>query len=195
MKTVVELSKDQMAFAARVGTLRTEENKNKRDIACYDSNRFNLSSEQANRLGVVVELATAKYLGLPEEVLRGERPEVWAAFVEEKDYGLYLGQPDLLGVIECRRANRTSSPIPLRRKDVEAGAIVVQGYVDYIQNPETGRVIVTPEVQFLGWSDAAADWKTGAVPGWAQGGNSRVALEKKPMASLDLDRVLAGVVL
>lgn len=195
MRTVVELSKEEMAFAAKVGTLRTQENKNRRDIADYDTNRFNLTSEQANRLGVVVELATAKYLGLPEEVLRGERPEVWAAFVEEKDYKTYLGAPDIAGVIECRRANRTSSPIPLRRKDVEAGAIVVQGYVDYIQSPETGRIIVTPEVQFLGWSDAAADWASATVPGWARGNNSRVALEKKPMASLDLDRVLGGVAL
>lgn len=193
MKTVVTLTKEEAAFAAKVGTLRTMENKNKRDIACYDSNRFNLDSEQANRLGVLVELATAKYLGLPEEVLRGERPDVWAAFVETKDYSKYLGQPDLLGVIECRRANRTSSPIPLRRKDVEAGAIVVQGYVDYIQKPN-GRIIVTPEVQFLGWSDAAADWQTATVPGWAKGGNSRVALEKKPMEALDLS-VLGGVAL
>lgn len=188
MKTVVTLTKEEMAFAAKVGTLRTNENKNRADIACYDSNRFNLTSEQANRLGVVVELATAKYLGLSEEVLRGERPDVWAAFVEEKDYGTYLGQPDLLGVIECRRANRKSSPIPLRRKDVQAGAIVVQGYVDYVQTA-TGRITVPAEVEFLGWSDARADWSTAEVPGWARGGNSRVALEKKPMSALDLSVV------
>lgn len=183
-----------MLLAAKVGTLRTEENKNKQDIACYDTNRFNLTSEQANRLGVVVELATVKLLGLPEDVQAGLRPDVWAAFVKEEDYGLYLGQPDIAGIIECRRANRRSSPIPLRRKDVEAGAIVVQGYVDYSQNAQ-GRITVSQEVEFLGWSDAAADWQTAKVPGWAHGGNSRVALEKKPMAALDVQRVLGGVTL
>lgn len=164
--------------------LRTQENKKRRDIADYKQEAFNLTSLQANCVGVVAELAVAKWLGYPEEVLHGERPDIWAAFVKEEDYGLYLGQPDIAGIIEVRRAHKRTSPIPIRKKDVRAGALLIQPYVD-INYLDNGRINCEHRVELLGWADAVEDYKTGKTPWWTDG-DARTAAVKRPMDSLDV---------
>lgn len=174
--------------------MRTVENKSRHDIADYKQEAFSLTSMQANRVGVVAEMAVVKWLGLPEEVLMNQCPEVWAGYVPSSEYHKYLGQPDILGVVEVRRAHRRSNPIPIRKKDVRAGAILVQAYVDLTWN--STKVIASNEVELLGWADAPVDWNTGDLPWWSNG-DARVAAEKKPMSALWPDEILsrAGVLL
>lgn len=195
MRTTIELTKEEVTFAGRMGMARTNENKNRRDIADYKQSAFNLTSLQANCVGVVAELAVAKWLGLPQDVLEGKRPEVWAAFVEEADYGKFLGAPDILGVIEVRRAHRRTSPIPIRKKDVRAGALLIQPYVD-INYLADGKINCERTVELLGWADAPVDYKTGNIPWWTDG-DARTAAEKKPMDTLDITALKerAGVLL
>lgn len=175
-------------FAGELGRLRTEENKGRQDIADYKQEAFNLTSMQANRVGVLAEMAVAKWLGLPEEVLMNQCPDIWAGYVPSSEYDKYLGQPDILGVIEVRRAHRRSSPIPIRRKDVRAGAILIQPYVDITWNGN--KIIADNTVELLGWADAPVDYQTGNIPWWTDG-DARVAAEKKPMSALWPDEILA----
>lgn len=193
MKHTVELSREEIILAGKYGTARTNENKNRSDIADYDTNRFNLTSLQANVVGVAAEMGVIKWLGLPDEVLQNDMPGIWAGYVPSEDYARYLGQPDILGVIEVRRAHRKQNSIPIRTKDVRCNAIIVHAYVDIEYKPN-GKIGVNPEVQLLGWADAVADWQTGTVAGYSNG-NTREALEKKPMASLELEDIMrkAGV--
>lgn len=190
---IITLSLEEMKWASAYGQARTTENEGRSDIPEYRQEAFNLTNLQSNKVAVVAEMAVVKWMGLGEEVLKNERPDIWAGFVPESQYHL-LGQPDILGVLEVRRANKKSSPIPIRSKDRRSGAIVVQAYVDY--RWANGKIIPSPDVELLGWSDAQADWATADKPWWSNG-TSRVAAEKKPMTTIGPEDIFerAGVLL
>jgi len=166
----VTITTEEKKHAARIGDLRTAENLGRSNIADYDPNRFNLTAQQANRVAVLGEIAVGKFLGYkPLEV----GPEVWAAFVESKDYGKYLGKEDWPGV-EVRRANTTASPLPIREKDRGRGIAIIQPYVHYTQAVRLGPIRVHEDVELLGWADVDVDWHEGWRPNWAKDKNTRV---------------------
>lgn len=182
---LVNFTREEMHRIAWWGTARTNENKYRSDIRDYRREAFNLTSEQANRLGVMVEYGIYKWLA-PKTGwdLEDPDPSVWAAFVEAKDYE-QLNKPDIAGVIEARRANSLSSPIPLRSKDVRDGAFVVQGFVHYMQDETSGHIRVPAQVTLLGWADAVKDYPNGEIPWWSKG-DARV-VGRRPMDTLDLE--------
>lgn len=180
--TIVTFTQEEMNRVAAWGTARTEENKNRRDIADYDKNRFNLTSEQANRLGVLVEYAVYKYLGFDPNIID---PEVWAAYVPSSQYKQHLGRPDVAGKYEARRANRRGNPIPIRSKDVRCEAIIIQGFVDYTQT-RTGGIIVPKAVELTGWADAVTDYETGLIPSWSRNADART-VEPRSMETFNME--------
>lgn len=160
----VTLSREELQQVAEWGTARTEENKYSSNIADYDTKRFNLNSEQANRLGVMVEFAVYKWLGYDPTNID---LTVWAPFVPKSEYAQHLNRPDIAGKYEVRRANRRNNPLPIRTKDVIAEAILIQGFVDYHQN---GKSISVPhKVELTGWAVATEDWHRGTIPSWSKG--------------------------
>lgn len=177
---IIKLTQDEMAFAGKIGFYRDYENKQRRNIADYDTKRFNLTSLQAHRLGVMCEVAVGKHLGL--DMLK-QPNEVWTGFVVSEHYEFNKG-PDILGKYEVRRANVRTSPIPLRKKDLEYNAIVVQVYVNYTQSAD--GIMVPSECELLGWSDSAADWKEAQTPSWSKNGQARVVHNKRDMSALEV---------
>lgn len=191
----IMMTDEEMAWASAYGQARTTENQHRQDRKEYNPDNFNLSNLQSNKVAVLAEMAVVKWMGLPEEVLRNERTDIWAGFVPESQYHL-LKQPDILGTLEVRRANKKSSPIPIFRKDVEAEAIIMHAYVDYEQTND--KIVPLKEVRLLGWADAKADWQTGEFPHWERTGRTaRVASEKKPMCNIGPEDIYkrAGVLL
>lgn len=190
---IITLNEQEMQWASAYGQARTSENAQRRDIEEYRQEAFTLTSLQNNKLAVCVEMAFVKWMGLPEEVLRNERPDIWAGFVREEDYSKYLGQPDILGVLECRKVNSKSNPVVLRPKDKRAGAIVASGFISYRQSGQ--RIIPSNEVHLMGWADSVADWETAEKPWWGKTSGSRVAAERKPMETLKQEDIFerAGV--
>lgn len=178
---IITLNQQEMQWASAYGQARTSENVNRSDINEYRQEAFTLTSLQNNKLAVCVEMAFVKWMGLPEEVLRNERPDIWAGYVREEDYSKYLGQPDILGVLECRKVNKKDNPVVLRSKDKRAGAIVASGFISYQRNGQ--HIIPSNEVHLMGWADSVADWATANKPWWGDG-TSRVAAERKPMDTI-----------
>lgn len=173
------LTEAEIEFCKDAANKRAEYNKNKKDIPDYDTNRFNLTSLQANFLGIIVEVALCKVLGVDYA-----NPEVYCAFSEDKKD---FSKPDVLGVFEARRANKEYSPLPVRKKDVEANAIVVQGFAPYIQLEKHGKIANYGEVHWTGWLPAEEAWKKGTVPDWGKNGNSKTVAQNdinKDMAEL-----------
>jgi hypothetical protein len=175
---IIELTQEEMAFAGKIGYYRDYENKQRSNIADYDTKRFNLTSLQAHRLGVMCEVAVGKHLGL--DMLK-QPNEVWTGFVVSEHYEFNKG-PDILNRYEVRRANVRTSPIPLRKKDLEYNALVVQVYVDYKQT--TDGISVPSQCTLLGWSDANEDWATAEKPSWSKNGQARVVHNKRDMSEL-----------
>lgn len=186
-RVTVTLSKEEMRMAGNLGTLRTYENRNRQDIPDYDADRFNLTNLQNNVLAVMGEMGSVKYLGFDDEVVQNKRTDIWAGWVPEADYEL-LKQPDIAGVIEVRTCRKRSNPVPVRWKDVNAGAIILHVYVDFDWTEDGTRVKPTGEVEILGWADAKADWKNGTVPGYSMG-DTRV-VQRRSLKTLNLEGLL-----
>ncbi|WP_147307744.1 hypothetical protein [Rhodococcus wratislaviensis] len=178
--TTIELTAEEMAFAGKIGFYRDYENKQRSNIADYDTKRFNLTSLQAHRLGVMCEVAVGKFLGL--DMLK-QPPEVWTGFVVSEHYEFNKG-PDILNRFEVRRANVRTSPIPLRKKDLEYSAQVVQVYVPYTQTAD--GISVPTQCELLGWSDSVEDWPKAETPSWSKNGQARVVHNKRPMSDLEV---------
>ena len=165
-----QLTEEEIQFCKDTAQKRLDFNKNNKDIPDYDTNRFNLSSLQANFLGIIVEVALCKFLEVDYT-----DPEVYCAYSEDKKD---FKKPDVLGVFEARRANKVYSPLPVRKKDVEAKSIIVQGFAPYIQLEPTkpgekGKITNYGKVMWTGWMDAEDAWRVGVVPDWAKNGNSK----------------------
>lgn len=183
-RETVTLSNEEMRMAGSLGVMRENENKGRRDIADYDQKRFNVNSLQNNVLGVMGEMAVAKWMGFGEDVLNNKRVDIWAGFVPTSDYHLLEG-PDIAGKVEVRACRKRSNPLPIRWKDVEAEAIIIHVFVDFDWTDNGTKVKPTGEVEILGWADAKEDWKTGTIPSWSMGG-ARV-VNRRPIATLDLE--------
>lgn len=159
------LTEEEIQFCKDTATKRLEFNKNNKDIPDYDSNRFNLTSLQANFLGIIVEVALCKLLDVDYT-----DPEVYCAFSEDKKD---FKKPDVLGVFEARRANKEYSPLPVRKKDKDAKSIVVQGFAPYVQLEKHGKIANYGEVHWTGWMCADDAWRVGTIPDWGKNGNSK----------------------
>ena len=181
MAITIDLTVEEMQYVAKVGYYRDYESRDVQNIADYDTKRFNLTGLQAHRLGAMCELATGKALGL--DMLK-VGPDVWPAFVLKEQLPMY-DKPDILQKYEVRRANKLSSPIPIRQKDVAHEAIFIQVYVDYVQN-EDGGITVPKHATLLGYSDAKADWDGAQVPSWSSNGRSRVVYDKRDVIDLSV---------
>lgn len=182
---IIQLTEEERTFCKETGDLRVSANKNKRDIAEYDYRRFNLSSQQSNRLAVMVEAAVYKWSG--GNILDHDLKE-WAHYVPPELYTKYLKRPDLYGIVEVRRANKPNSPIPMREKDRIPNGIIVQGYVPYTQEEWHGSIRVGLEVDLLGWA-SVEDWEIGTTPSW--GKRSKV-VPRRPMESLRWSKEVAA---
>jgi|SRR6478752_4704611 len=176
--TTIELTTEEMLFASKIGYYRTIENEQRPDIADYDQKRFRLTSLQANRLGVMCEMAAGKALGL--DMLHTTMDQ-WVSWIPSEHYGMYP-KPDILQRYEVRRCEKMSNPIPIRLKDVEHEAIVLQIHVEYIKNDD--EIIVPSRATIVGWCDAKEEWATADKPAWSRSNKSRVVTEKRPFSEL-----------
>lgn len=171
------------------GTARYEENLKRSDIADYDKRRFNLTSKDANYLAVLAEYFVYRQVAeVKGWSLTDPDPENWAAFVREQDYDKYLKTPDIGGVLEVRRANAPNSPLPLRIKDVETNALVVQVYVPYTQWEHGGPIVAHHNrMEILGWVDAKERWDKPSTftPAWSKTGKSKTTMIKRPWDEFD----------
>ena len=180
--SIIELTIEEMEFISKVGLLRTEENKNKKDIADYDPRRFTLSSLQANRLGVMAEAGVVKYFGYD---ICHTPLDVWPSFYMNEHKDLYDGADINVpaGNFEVRRVNKRGNPVAIRRKDVEENAVVIQAYIEYAELPDGKLRIPKKQVEILGWVDAAAAWDTALTPAWSSSNKSRITTPN-PMEEL-----------
>ena len=186
----VALNLKERAAVKDIADARTEANAHRNDIPDYDKTRFNLSSKQANRLGVFAEALAFKWAG--GNVLNHSL-EDWASFVPNNhpDRTRLLANADLFNTIEVRRANSLHSPIPVRQKDRDLGAIVVQVYVPYKQPMKTALepfpgITVGLHGRILGWCNADDE---GTKPAWAKQAGSLV-VERRSLDTLNLKEVL-----
>lgn len=191
MKEKVQLTVAERNEVKNIGDARTDANAARFDIPDYDQRRFNLTSRQANRLGVFAEAAAFKYLG--GDILNHSL-EDWASFIpnDHPDRTRLLGKADLFGVVEVRRANTPHSPIPIRAKDKEAGLYVVQAYVPYAQPVRTKEnpwplINVYSHADLLGWAYTNDE---GVTPDWARQ-KGTIVVPRRPMDTIDLGGVLA----
>jgi len=94
---------------------------------------------------------------------------------------------------ESRRANKQSSPLPVRKKDLDQNVIVVQGYAHYQQDEKFGRIYDYGQVTWNGWLEAEAAWELGTVPSWSKNGDSKVVELKQLKAMEDLYDTLGTI--
>jgi len=163
---IIELTTEELNKCREAGLARTSENEGTQDIASYDHKRFDLTSAQANCLGVVAEYAVVKSLGHSFE------SDVWHPFVKRADYHLLKG-PDVCGRYEVRRQHRFGNPLAIRQKDVEAGAVVVSVHVPFVRVSPTG-IKPLGRAQIIGCIDAETGWDLGDVPSWSYKQRDRV---------------------
>lgn len=171
-----------MKHISAIGEARTDMNKGKRDIADYDHRRFNLTSLQANKLGVMVEAALVKYFGY--DILTVSMDN-WVSFYTAAEATNFKAAPDVFHEgqwYDTRRVQKRTNPVAMRKKDVDNNVIVVQGFVDY-KFTETGSIRPGRKVELIGWANPAVDWEDGWKPGWAKTNNSKV-IDPKPIEDL-----------
>ena len=186
---IITFTQDEMRFIGKVGKLRAEEAVDKPNIASYDMSRMKFDDVTNHRLALMVEAATVKWFGLN---IKKTTPEQWVPFYLSEHLYRSHDAADVLGIVECRRANIKTAPIPIREKDRELGALVVHGFVDY-QWREDGSLIVPNEVDLRGWADSVQDWDDAFKPYWNQSiTDTKCVYEKRSMDTFPYDEVLAG---
>lgn len=146
----VVVSEEWLAKSFDYGTMRHKANGGNDTPAYAHSGSLPYSSLTASRLSVVGEVAAHLYFGVD--------PESTTYFVERTQaaYEDLRANADLTvngRKVEVRNATDASRPIPIKEKDVAAGAIVVQVLVQMSGGRPTGRVY------FLGWADAVKDYE------------------------------------
>lgn len=168
---MMKFTTEEMAFIKNAGINRTNANSNKRDIADYKQERFDLTSQQANILGVAAEAAWFKKLG--GDVIHHSLDD-WAHYVPNNhpDYVRLLSRQDLFNTYEVRRAHRMGNPIPVRRKDSN---IVLQAHVPHIAGK---GVLMWDRVILTGWC-AVSD--KGTTPSWS---NTAKVVQPRPIEEL-----------
>lgn len=67
-------------------------------------------------------------------------------------------KPDVFGRDELRRVECFGTPVKMKRKDVDAGALVISALVEHHCDPDTHVVIPNGRVYFLEWQNAVEDW-------------------------------------
>lgn len=179
------LTDEEVLMCAEYGFMITEENQSVRDSRNYTAKQ--LTDRQGNILGVMAEYGFLKAVGK-----HNDWEDIWIPFTKLEDYGPETtGKPDIAGKYEIRRAHYENSGIPVRRKDVNAGAIIVQAYVGYENRPD-GKIRTNNRIKLLGWTDAVEDYGT-TVPTRYQSYDTRTQYNKRPMSDLDLSYVMNNV--
>lgn len=180
---IIEFSQDELKHISNIGKARTDENKHKHDIADYDKRRMHLTNEQANKLGVMGEAALVKYFGY--NILDCPM-ETWVSFYTSAEAKNYKNAPDVFHEgqwFDTRRVEKRTNPVVIRKKDVEGNVIVVQVFIPYVKNQETGRIKPANYAEIIGWSNAAEDWEDAWRPSWAKTPDSRV-IDPRPIEKL-----------
>lgn len=169
----MRFNKEEMAFIRNAGNSRTDANKHKQDIADYDHKRFDLTSRQANVLGVAAEAAWFKHLG--GDIL-DHSLEDWAHYVpnDHPQYRALLSRQDLFNTYEVRRAHRMGNPIPVRRKDSN---IILQAHVPHLA---AGTTMMWDKVILTGWCKVTDEGKT---PPWS---TTAKVVKPRPVRELEV---------
>lgn len=182
---IIKLTNEEMDFITKVGTLRTEENKNKHDIADYNKNAMKMTSKQANCLGVMGEAGLVKALGYD---LTSTPLHIWPSFYMSQHHGLYAGadvKHDGKN-FEVRRVNKRENPLAIRPKDIEEGTSNVKVFIDYTFDEKQSKVIINSRsVEIVGWIDAAEGWEKGTSPWWATKSDSARVVDDHDLYSID----------
>lgn len=186
---IIEFSPEEMKHISAIGEARTDMNKYKQDIADYDQRRFNLTSLQANKLGVMVEAALVKFFGYDILTVGMDN---WVSFYTAEDAWMYKSSPDVFHEgqwYDTRRVQKRTNPVAMRSKDKEQNVIVVQGFVPYKFVSE-GVIRPGRKVELLGWANPSEDWEDGWKPSWAITNNSKV-IDPRPIEDLFPKEVVA----
>ena len=182
---IISLTKREMEFISKVGFLRTEENKNKRDIADYRKEAMKMTSLQANRLGVMGEAGLVKALGYD---LTKTPLDIWPSFYITQHKSLYAGA-DVKHEgknLEVRRVNKRDNPLAIRPKDIQEETSNVKVFIDYTFDEVAGKVHLNSKaVEIVGWIDSAEGWDKGTKPWWATPDSARV-VDDEDLNPIDL---------
>jgi len=191
---IIEFTNEELKHIGDIGAARTGANKNKRDIRDYDHRRFNLTSEQANKLGVMGEAALVKYLGY--DILTVGM-DTWVSFYTPEEAKYYKKIPDVFHNgqwYDTRRLNKITNPLAIRKKDVEQNVIVLNVFIGYAQDEKFGPIKLDRNENgktyavFTGWANAREDWDKGRVPRWsapdANGEYDSRVVEARPIEEL-----------
>lgn len=189
----IEIEKHEYELASRVGFLRERENveHKKGDSLDYRQGYGTLNSLTRHRLGALGEILVAKSIGLDARELR--QPD-WIPFYMIEQKHLYEDLADLLGFIEVRRADKMSSKMTLKTKDLKIkDGVTVQIYVPYSQKQD-GSISLGREATILGWNNTQAAYDSeDSVPGFwpeAKQTGARQIATRRPMDEFPMDRVL-----
>lgn len=183
---IIEFTKEELDFISKTGAARHEEMKSVANIADYDPKRMSLTPLQSDKLGVMAEAAVAKWLGYD---ITNTPLSVWPSFVPKEDLKKYTdGDVNHNGVkYEVRRIERLGNPVPIRKKDIEAGVIIIQVYVPYTKK-SNGRIAVPTEAHIIGFCNTTSDYEDGWRPGWAKDRVTRVN-DARPLNELEEELV------
>lgn len=139
---IVALEPFELEHAVSVGHRRHIANVAKQDAYHYDKARMQ-DNVTANVAASACEMAVAKALN-----------KYWSGSVwDSSQHDRYRREPDIPPDLEVRRVREPGNPLAVRRRDVEAGRVMVSAYAD----EETNFAIVT----INGWLDAETAWEVG----------------------------------
>lgn len=140
----INVSKDWLAKSKQYGTQRDAANGNNDTPAYAHNGRLPYTSLTASRLAVVGEVAAHFYLGVD--------PEATVFYVDRSvaNYWALKANADLKvngRKVEIRNSARMDSPLPIKEKDKNVNAIVIQVHVEIDNGRPTGKVY------FIGWRE------------------------------------------
>lgn len=138
---IVDLNAWEMQIAYMVGMRREQANLHKTDARHYDRRRME-DNFRASLAAACAEAAVAKATCCYWTM------SAW----DSGQHDAYRMLPDVLPNIEVKRIRKQTNPLVVRKRDAEAGRVVVTAYAI----PEWFR-----QVDVVGWLPADVAWDTG----------------------------------
>lgn len=154
----VDLEPFEVEWAYTVGLRRDAANLAKVDAQHYDKNRMQ-DNIVASVAAAACELAVAKATN------RYWSGSVWDSSLHHK----YRMDPDVQPNIEVRRTRVLGNPLVVRRRDVQAGHVIVSAYA---HEDESFRAVTV-----VGWLPAAHAWEVGSPAPYDPEGTRTVSTE------------------
>lgn len=185
---IIEFTEEEFNFIGETGKKRHMEMRGVSNIADYDPNRKTLTELQLDRLGLMAEAAVAKWFGYD---ITNTPLDIWPSFVKRSELKNYNnGDVYHNGIkYEVRRADRLGNPVPIREKDIEIGATIIQVYIDY-KRCSDGRISVPREAMIVGYCNTTSDYEEGWKPRWGKDPVTRVN-DPRPIEELFPEAVKA----